>query len=90
MSHTICVQGYKVYYANDSSMTDKIWHTDCSTPIENPTNTFTITCENVDLIDNQAYFFTIAAQMTSGSESISNPKEATYVNDIGAILILLH
>ena len=90
MSHTICVQGYKVHYANDSSMTDKTRLGDGSIPIENPTNTFTITCKNVDLIDNQTYFFTIAAQMTNGSESISNPKEATYVNDMGAILILLH
>lgn len=76
MPDTTDVQGYKVYYADNSSMTNKTWHNDCSTPVENPSNTFTITCNNVDLIDEQTYYFAIAAEMANNSEIISNAMDA--------------
>ena len=79
LPETINVQGYKVYYADNSAMTNKTWHSDCSNPTENPTNTFTITCNNLDLTDNHTYYFTIVAQLTDNSETTSSPKDATYV-----------
>ncbi len=78
MSDTTDVQGYRVYFADNSAMTNKVLHSDCSEPIENPTNTFTITCNNIELEDNQTYYFTIAVLMDDQSELSSNPKEKTY------------
>ena len=72
MTHTAYVKSYKVYYANNSAMINQTLHKACTTPIENPTNAFTITCENIDLKNNQPYFFTIAAQtINSGVRSLS-------------------
>lgn len=78
-SDTTDVQGYKVYYADNNAMINKTWCNDCSDPIENPANTFTITCYNVEIKDNQPYYFTIAALMNDNSESTSNPTEKTYI-----------
>lgn len=79
MSDTADVQEYQVYYDNNSSMTNKAWISDCSTVIENPANTFAITCNNIELEDNQTYYFTIVALMNDNSELSSNPKEKTYI-----------
>lgn len=77
MPYTTNVQGYKVYYADNNAMSNKIWHSDCSSPTENPTDTFSIACNNIDLADEQTYYFSIAAVLNDGSESNSIPHEAT-------------
>jgi PKD repeat protein len=81
MSNPDNVQGYKVYCAEDSSMDNIIWQSDNSNVIENSGNTFTMICNDVNLNDNQIYYITVAALMTDGSELISNPEDATFIND---------
>jgi len=82
MSNTTNVIGYKVYYADNSAMANKILHSDCSDPIENPTNTFTITCNNINLTEGTTYYFTVVAQINDASESASNPKGVPYIKPI--------
>jgi len=82
MADTTDVSGYKVYYADNSAMANKILHSDCSDPIENPTNTFTITCNNIILTEGTTYYFTVVAQMNNASESASNPKDVPYIKPI--------
>jgi len=78
MADTAGVQNYEVYYADNYAMTNKSNHTDCSSVTENAPNTFSITCNNVDLTDNQTYYFTIVALMTDGNKLTSSPKDKSY------------
>ena len=71
MSDTSGVQGYRIYYDIDISMANKVWLNDCSFPIENPPYTFSITCYNVNIINNVIYYFVVAAVMADGSEIYS-------------------
>ncbi len=52
-------------------MANKVWLNDCSSPIENPAYTFSITCYNVGIINNVVYYFVVAAVMADGSEIYS-------------------
>ncbi len=72
MSDTSGVQGYRIYYDIDISMANKVWLNDCSFPIENPPYTFSITCNNVNIVSNVVYYFVVAAVMTDGSEIFSS------------------
>lgn len=76
MNDTTGVEGYKVYYADNSAMTSKIWLSNCDIPIENPARTFTITCNDVTIANDQTYYFTVVAVMADDSETSSNPHEA--------------
>lgn len=88
MSDTTNVSGYRVYYADNSAMNNKLLHSDCSSITENPSNTFTITCNNVNLTDNQAYYFAIAAIITNASESNSEPEQITYVTTVKNLRVI--
>lgn len=66
MNDTTGVQSYKVYYAYSADMANQVWHQDCNSPTENPTNTFSMVCNNV-VIDPYPVYYAIAS-VTSDTE----------------------
>lgn len=78
MSDTSGVLGYRAYYDIDISMANKIWLSNSSTPIENPARTFSITCYNVNIVNNVTYYFVIASVMADGSEIFSSMQAGTF------------
>lgn len=66
MNDTTGVQSYKVYYSYSADMANQVWHQDCNSPTENPTNTFSMVCNNV-VIDPYPVYYAIAS-VTSDTE----------------------
>ena len=79
MDNTTGVLGYNLYYDRDSSMTNKILITGCDPLIQNPANTFTMTCHNVEIETRCIYYFTVSARMNNGAEYYSNVWKKTYI-----------
>lgn len=87
MSDTTDVQGYKVYYSDNIAMTNRIWHSDCSSVVENPDNTFSVSCHNLSLTASQPYYFSVAAQIAEGDESASDYEKIIYINPVNNLRV---
>jgi hypothetical protein len=78
MADTTDITSYKVYFADNSAMNDRIELSDGSDVTTIFANTFSVTRSDIGLVDGQTYHFIVVAIKSDGTELSSNIQSAVY------------